>query len=531
MLILGDSMSVSKVGTQEEVVQTALAVKPDSIGIFDKIRAVFKRCCLGLFNDTLAMAGSLNAATAGSLDVGASIEAKTGTSYTPVPTDANTGAFSIGGGANGLIFAVQNIFKGIFFAKEGANTGDSTRLGIGSARVVRGTLDMVRNASTITKGGILLSSQAQSLQGVLSKVAIGAAAGAAVSGLIVCATGVAMAHEVITEAKAFEKIAEKPDQVEHAFDHLASKLKVQQQDINNLKKEITGTSSGAWSSLSRYAKEGFRRWFGDPRTEFVMLCRQVMRGKDLDAKTQEKLEALKAQIEKLEKDPSSFATPEFQLEGVGEDKLEGFKDLYLKIETEQLQEKKSKLFNRVFGQEVRALIESPDCDKAIAVAKAKDHVTSSKRLFIALGVLAALGTIVNLAFSIVDYLETFTGMPIMKIVETSVLLVSTLLMLGLDLAFFLKSTEATTDRASKIGAVGTLILSWATQTALLISFKLSMIAARVAIPVSLVAAGMMVLIRKAYLTKADKKPEESIKDSSVEQSVEAPKKALVRQTG
>ncbi len=511
-------ISTANLQTAQERAAPAAALKSSS-SLFAKIRDVFQRCCLGLSNDTLAMAGSLNVTTSGALEVTSAVN------LTSEPSDAQTGAFAVGGGANGLLFAIQNIFKGVFFAKEGAETGNSTRLGIGAARVVRGSLDTLRNAANISRGAVTLSSNAQNLQGVLSKVAIGAAAGSAVTGLIVCATGIALAKEVMTEAEHFETILEvkahgpyeavpKQSNKQAAYDHLQNKLKIEDQDIDRLKKEITGESKGVLSSVARFAKEGLRYVFGSPKTEFALLCRDVIRGKVKLEDVKEKLKALKEKIENTLVQQEIDA----RLNDVAGTLLGDFNGLYLKIETEQLQENKLKLFDRVFGQEVRELLQSEHEDKAKVVAIAQANVKLNKRLFIALGVIAAIGTIVSLAFSVCDYLGTFSAMPIMKIVETSVLLVSTILMLGVDIAFFLQSTSGKTDLANKLSGIGTLMLSWATQSALLITFKLSMIKTEVLVPLGLISAGLMYLISKVCQTETEKKPFD--KDSGIGDSTD-----------
>ena len=57
---------------------------------------------------------------------------------------------------------------------------------------------------------------------------------------------------------------------------------------------------------------------------------------------------------------------------------------------------------------------------------------------------------------------------VFKVVETSVLLASTVSILIVDIIFLLKSMSAETDKTNKLAAIGTLLFSWLTQTSLLI---------------------------------------------------------------
>jgi hypothetical protein len=494
-------------------------LEKEPLSLRARVAEVWKSLFTGLSNDTLALSGSLNGLPGAVNGVLGAIDDKAGTHTSLDPSDLNTGLNAVGSSANGLLFAIQNIFKGRLFAQEGANTSDATRLGIGSSRMVRGGLDLLRNSATATKGAILLSPAAQSLQDTLGKIAIGSAAGAAVSGLIVSATGITMAQEVISEAKAFEEILKKPGEKEavdkEAIKHLKSKLTIGAEDLESLAQEITQPPTSRLAKIARYAKEKLRALFGDKKTEFVLLCRELIASNQkIDEPTKAKLQALQREIGEVE--PVLEGDLHQQLQAIDTKSLGDFKKLFLNIEAEQLKEKKQKVFDRVFGSDVKELLNKNSPVDTI-IATAKTNVASNKRLFTALGAIALLGTLISLTFAALDYAGTIVGMPIMKIVETSLLLVSTLLMLGIDIAFFLKSTAGTTDKANKIAAILTLVVSWATQTALLLVLKTSQALAPVLIPLSLVSACAMYLLRKAYQTKTQDPVSQPVnKDSGYE---------------
>lgn len=463
-----------------------------------KVQAVFESLCKGLSNDALSAVGPANAVV--SLTGG--LVQQIQPAAAPEISTTNQGAFAIGSGINGILFAIQNIFKGIFFAKEGANSDDGARLGVGSIRIVRGVVDLSRNSANVASGGVMLSNKAQSLQGVLGKIALGSAVGTGVSGLIISATGITFAREAFLEAKEFENIYAqvKDNNYTSVITHLKGKLTPTDEDIKGLINEIKGTDTGVLSRLARYAKEGLRQVFGDKKTDFILLCREVIRGDvQLDDKVKAKLNALKEQIGEVS-GPSDL--------DIGTVKLEDYAELYRTLEIEQLQLKKVKIFDRVFGKDVRDKLNQEPANslEIAALAKlAKKNVTSNKRMFIAMGIIAAFAAVVSVAFAALDYVGTFAGIPIMKIVETSIMLLSTLLVLGMDLIVLLKSTANTTDKANKIAAIGTLIWSWLTQSALLVAFKLSMVKAQVLVPLAIMGAGIGYLISKIYKAKTENK--------------------------
>ena len=460
-----------------------------------KVQSVFKSLCLGPSNDALSFAGTAN----GSYSLTENLVQQIHPAATPEISKTNQGAFTIGSSVNGVLFAIQNIFKGIFFANEGANSNDGARLGVGSIRIVRGVVDLSRNSANLASGAVMLSKQAESLQGVLGKIALGSSVGLGVSGLIISATGITCAREAFLEAKEFEDIYAKvkDNNYSDVITHLKGKLELSAKDKTELKKEIEGTDTGVLSRLARYAKEGLRQVFGDKKTDFILLCREVIRGDvQLDDKVQAKLNALKDQIE----DKSGSYNSDLP---VITTKLGDYAELYRKLEIEQLKLKKDNIFDRVFGKDVRDKLKQQTANPSEIAALAKKNVTSNKRIFIAMGIIAAFAAVVSVAFAALDYVGTFAGIPIMKIVETSIMLLSTLLVLGMDLIALLKSTADTTDKANKIAAIGTLIWSWLTQSALLVAFKLSMVKAQVLVPLAIMGAGIGYLISKIYKAKTD----------------------------
>ena len=469
-----------------------------------KVQSVFKSLCLGPSNDALSFAGTAN----GSYSLTENLVQQIHSAATPEISKTNQGAFTIGSSVNGVLFAIQNIFKGIIFANEGANSNDGARLGVGAIRIVRGVVDLSRNSANLASGAVMLSKQAESLQGVLGKIALGSSVGLGVSGLIISATGITSAREAFLEAKEFEDIYAKvkDNNYSDVITHLKGKLELSAKDKTELKKEIEGTDTGVLSRLARYAKEGLRQVFGDKKTDFILLCREVIRGDvDLDDKVQAKLNALKDQIE----DKSGSYNSDLP---VITTKLGDYAELYRKLEIEQLKLKKDNIFDRVFGKDVRDKLHRDKLHQVTAnhsenhseiAALAKKNVTSNKRIFIAMGIIAAFAAVVSVAFAALDYVGTFAGIPIMKIVETSIMLLSTLLVLGMDLIALLKSTANTTNKANKIAAIGTLIWSWLTQSALLVAFKLSMVKAQVLVPLAIMGAGIGYLISKIYKAKTD----------------------------
>lgn len=467
----------------------------------------------GLSNDTFAAAGSLNGTMSGVQAVASSIDGLAGTRLAAESSDLNTGINGIGAATSSLLFAAQNIFKGRAFAKEGAKENSGSRLGIGAARIVRGSIDSLRNLANISKSGIVLSAGAAEFKDVVSKITLGATVGSTATTMIVAGTGIAMAKEVFDVAKEFTDAEDKDK-----FAELQKKASIQNEDIEKLQKDIQNPKKTGFAGLMQSIKESLMSVFGDKKTEFMMLFREVSRLPEGEART-----ALLAKLEKLQLEITAPVLPEEidqqylqafkdNLKLNSSDGLENFKQLFCQLELERLHEGKIKAFDRVFGKDVRDGLSEAKTQEAKAelVAKAQKNVTTAKRIFGALGAIAVIGAIAGLTFGILDYVG-ITGV-VFKLVETSVLLVTTLMVLGVDIFFLLKSMKAETDKTNKMAAIGTLIFSWLTQTSLLIVSKLAIMTTQVAVPLALATAGVAYLIRKAIQAPEEKK-EEPAKES------------------
>lgn len=447
---------------QDQVVSAPKASK----GLLGSVAAFFRRISdpSSPIPEVGMVAGDPGGLLSGTRDLGNAI--KDGS--LEVSSDLGGAVSTLAAKVSGVAVGAMNLTRGVIQAEEGSNVDDGTRFYAGGVRIVRGVAEITKGGFGITSSSMQISGAAQSAKTALSALTIGSLVGVSLVQVAIGTTGYAYARELEKVATNFEKAST----TDEKFKTLHASLEINDDDLTALAKDIKKGFFGQW----------FMGCFGDKRGDFIKQYRELYRLEKKENKTekdQARIGKLKTKLAELAKDIEIKEPGDDQKKAfigkIGEKSDDELFDTYVALELARLNEKKIKVFDRVFGQEVREKIHAmgeatPNDQVATVVKLASSKVTTSKWLYRLMMVTCALVFAVGIISKVLESLQITK--PVFMILETALMLLGYLMILGIDLYFVKDSFKACANKKDKFMMVLLTLVNGFSNIALLLGVKM-----------------------------------------------------------
>ena len=480
--------------TQEQVVSAPKVSK----GLLGSAAAFFRRISdpSSPIPEVGMVAGDPGGVLAGTRDLANAI--KEGS--LEVSSDLGGAVSTLAAKVSGVAVGAMNLTRGVIQAEEGSNVDDGTRFYAGAVRIVRGVSEITKGAFGITSSSIQISGAAQTAKTALSALTIGSLVGVSLVQVAVGTTGYAYARELEKVATNFEKAKDN----ESKFTALDSSLNINEDNITSLVQDL---KKGSFT-------EGMMGLFGDKRGDFIKQYRELYRLQNKTTKTekdraritelQTKLEELgkKIEIPGVDDDVKLAFTQK-----IGKERSDDLFEKYVALELGRLKEKKIKVFDRVFGQEVREKIAAKPQNVAEVVKLASSKVTTSKWLYRLMMASCAIMFAVGIISKVLESLQITK--PVFMILETALMLLGYLMILGIDLYFVKDSFKANASKKDKFMMVLLTLVNGFSNIALLLGVK--MVATNLEFILPLATFGLFAtwMLYKIVKMKKEKSQEEN----------------------